>query len=310
MKSIIVIARRYYLICIYILVGVCSISKLCAQQAFTQRFNFGDLNKDAIEKNNEMLEKIQGEKNKEKRKYLPKPSYFDSLSTFGIYGIGNLNTPEDFEALNASGKFSGFVRPVITRRSFLTTYFSYNRNATNSDSLLASTFLFPDVGTSSFASTVEYAFLLENPKPSRKKNQNRVNFHLGIPFFEFSTKNTKSTKDEKELSFSTLNYAVGFRYQFNSQGPEDDAAFSVAPYLAWINVADEDNDDYWALFNDIDKKSRSTVRSFGVKVTFQYNNFQIFADLKSVKKNDISIREIRGFNSNIGFVFNAEIFER
>lgn len=300
-----------YLSGTWILIFVCtlSINNIFAQQALTQRYNFGDLKKNSIEEQNVKLDSFR-KGDKKKGQGLPKPRYFDNLPTFGIYGIGNLNTPQDFEALNASGKLSGFVRPVIAGRSFLTTYFSYNKNATNSDSLLASTFLFPDVGTSSFASTVEYAFLLTKPIPSMKDDRDRINFHFGIPFFEFSTKNIKGSDDKQDLSFSTLNYAIGFRYQFNSHRFQDDASFSVSPYFAWINVADEDNEDYWKLFNDSTNSLRSTVRSFGVKVAFQYNNFQIFADLKSVKKDDISIREIRGFNSNIGIVFNAEIFER
>lgn len=285
-----------------------------AQQAFTQRYDFGDTKKSFINDENDKLKKRRQAIKDHKftistKDQYPKPRYFDQLSTFGIYGIGNLNTPEDFQALNASGKLSGFVRPVIAGRSFLTTYFSYNRNATNSDSLLSSTFLFPDVGTSSFATTVEYAFLLTKPIPSRK-DDDRINFHFGAPFLEFATKNIKGQGEKDNLSFSTLNYALGFKYQFNSHKEKDDASFSVAPYLAWINVADQDNEDYWALFNDENKQLRSTVRSWGVKVAFQYNNFQIFADLKSVRKSDVSIREIQGFNSNIGIVFNAEIFER
>ncbi|MEJ7820683.1 MAG: hypothetical protein WKF85_00100 [Chitinophagaceae bacterium] len=56
----------------------------------------------------------------------------------------------------------------------------------------------------------------------------------------------------------------------------------------------------------------SAVRWWEIKVGFQYNNFQIFADLRHIlgDMKSIPIRELRGFNSNIGVVFNAEVFEK
>lgn len=54
------------------------------------------------------------------------------------------------------------------------------------------------------------------------------------------------------------------------------------------------------------------VKLAGVKVAFQYNYFQIFANFRDVHGNDseLPVKGFGGFRPNIGVVFNAQIFER
>lgn len=232
-----------------------------------------------------------------------KKAVFDktAMSTFGLYGIGNLNK-ETAEGINASGKFSGYVRPIKKSKSFMTIYFSYNRNASNSDSLLATTFLFPEIGSSSFLTTLQYDFKIGSRK-------DLTNLHTLGPLFEFSTKEIKS-KDSSAKYFNILNYVVGVKYRYQFATGKDVAAFAIIPYFSFINIPNEDLGDYISLFNQ--PTLRDNINSAGIKVAFQYNSFQIFADLRHVFGDEIKVppRELRGFNSNIGVVFNAEIFEK
>lgn len=54
------------------------------------------------------------------------------------------------------------------------------------------------------------------------------------------------------------------------------------------------------------------VKLAGVKVAFQYNYFQIFANFRDVHGNDseLPVKGFGGFRPNIGVVFNAQIVER
>jgi hypothetical protein len=233
---------------------------------------------------------------------------------FGVFGAGNLNK-EQLEKFNASGKFSCYVKPLIQERRELTFYLSFNKNATNNDSLLASTLIFPEVGNNSFLGTVEFAYRL---RPKEKGDINLpVKEHYIVPFFEFSNKNIKASKDSgnsKQASyyFSTLNYTVGCKYLFHYgkavENESHDIYFSMAGYLSYLNIPNQDTADYRILLKS--KTINDNLWAIGLKVGVQYNNFSIFADFRHVLGSEarIPVRELRGFNSNIGVVFNADIF--
>ena len=59
-------------------------------------------------------------------------------------------------------------------------------------------------------------------------------------------------------------------------------------------------------------KLPSDFTAMGLKISFQYKGFQVFADFRHVpaKEEKIPLRSLRGFNSNIGFVFTTDIIER
>ena len=230
-------------------------------------------------------------------------------NVFGVFGVGNLNK-EQLEKFNASGKFSCYVRPFISENSNLSFYLSFNKNATNNDSLLASTLIFPEVGNNSFLGTMEYS-----RKVSKKDDQTKE--HFVVPFFEFSHKNIKASQDTGKgnsvaFHFSTLNYTLGCKYLFHYKrtidNTEHDVYFSLAGYLSFLNIPDQDTADYRALLKS--KTLSDNLWSTGLKVAVQYNNFSIFADFRHVLGSAarIPVRELRGFSSNIGVVFNAEIF--
>ena len=231
------------------------------------------------------------------------------INRFGIIGMGNLNT-ESFQGINSAGKFSAYVRPLIfgeKKMNDITVGISFNKNATNNDSLLASTILFPDLGNSSFTGSVESSLFIGS-------NDDDKTAHFASPFLEFAHKNVKTEKDKVEYYFSLLHYTFGckyiFRYYFEENGKDENIALCFAPYFSIYNVPDEDNDDFRFLMGS--NKLPSNFNALGIKISLQYKGFQVFGDFRHVPGDDekIPLRSIRGFNSNIGFVFTTDIIER
>jgi hypothetical protein len=243
----------------------------------------------------------------------------------GIYGIGNLNS-ESLNNLNAGGKVTAFIKPSQGQNTDLTFYLSFNKNASNKDSLLASTLIFPEVGNNAFLGTVD--FLWKKNGLTRAVGNGQISKqHAWGPFFEMSHKNIKvdtvnNNKENETLYFSTLHYTLGFRYLFsfsnkyqkNNAEEHDYGGLSLSLFVSHMNIPDEDSIDYKKIlknnYKDYSESVKDNFWSVGVKIVFQIKEFQVFADLRHVlgNKKDLPIRDLRGFNSNIGIVFNTEIF--
>jgi hypothetical protein len=75
-----------------------------------------------------------------------------------------------------------------------------------------------------------------------------------------------------------------------------------------LNIPDEDKPDYREIFNS--SKLTDNIFSAGAKITFQINEFQIYGDFRHAfgSSEKIPVKGLKGFSSNIGVVFNAEIF--
>jgi hypothetical protein len=137
--------------------------------------------------------------------------------------------------------------------------------------------------------------------------------HWGTIFLEFANKNIKVEPDSANiklatLSFSTLSYTLGIRYTFEFKKADHFGAFSIATFLSYVNIPDEDIQDYRHILNSA--KLTDSFLAFGIKTVFQINDFQIFADFRHVlgSETKIPLKDLRGFSSNIGVTFNAEIF--
>ena len=223
--------------------------------------------------------------------------------TLKLYGIGNLNS-ETLNKVNSSGKIAVSIIPFYDgkRKRYWEVYLSFNKNASNNDSILASTVLFPEVGNHSFLATIRRPYAIG-------KNDG----HYLSPFFEFSQKNIKldtNSAQGKNTSgfFSTLTYTFGYSYIYNKAIEKTQIGLSLSPYISVLNIPDEDNDDYRRIFNS--PNLPSCLLSFGFKTVFQIKGFQIFADMRHLWGSADKIpRDLRGFNSNIGVTFNADIFE-
>ncbi len=229
-----------------------------------------------------------------------------TLAKWGINGLGNLNT-EALQNVNASGKLSGFFRPRIASKDFLTFNFAANKNASNSDSLLVSTFLFPDAGSNAFSLNTEWTHIL--------LGQNMESgIHMGSVMGEFAIKTIKgAVKDslsERVAQFVTTNWTLGVRYTYWFKGDNENVSFSAMPLLSVIHVPEKYEASYLELFKVSSLKR--TIFNYGVKFIFQYNGLQLFADCRNVagSKTNIPVTDLRGFNFNIGTVFEADFIER
>ncbi|SRR5579871_32993 len=226
------------------------------------------------------------------------------LPTFGIYGIGNTNT-ETFSNINASGKLAGYIRPRKNSDDYWQVDFSFDVNASNTDSALTQTFLFPDVGTRSF-----YTGFSWNRKLGTCWSSGN-NIYFFSPFFEFSLKTIKGSNQDSARTFNTLNYIVGTRLQYMFLNDKDQVSFSIAPYYSIVYVPKQNQIDYDYLFNaSAGGVFKSTISSFGGKIIFQYNSFQIFADLKTVIASNGIPSILCGFHPNIGIIFNSDLLEK
>lgn len=225
-----------------------------------------------------------------------------------LYGIGNLNQ-ESFSELNSSGKASFLFIPLTTNSKSLRINISVNKNATNNDSLLASTLIFPEIGNHSFLGTVEHVWKL-------KQGDFQTENYLSA-FAEFAYKKIKITdtavKSTNSRSFATVNYTVGAKLTFGFSKPDFSGSLSFVPYLSYFNIPDEDTADYRVLakknFSFINNKELSDhFLSCGIRTVFEINAFQIFADFRHIFRTErVSALELRGLKANIGVVFNASI---
>jgi len=239
-----------------------------------------------------------------------------NLPAFAIQGLGNLNQ-EALKSINASGKLSFVTRPYQRINTALTIYASYNKNASNNDSILHQKLIFPEIGNSSFIGTLELNKFWRNDSFS---------VHALSPFFEFGYKNIKSDSvvENQSLYFTSLQYTVGVKYIFGFQKfdpvtskKKNNLSFSVSPYLSLVNIPNEDIEDYRALLGRNVKLSSpitnltDKIWAAGLKVGFYINGLQIFSDFRSVLNGaeKVPIRELRGFSANIGIVFNADVLE-
>jgi len=237
------------------------------------------------------------------------------LPVFGILGIGNVNQ-ESLSSLNASGKISLYARPVQFRNNAVTIYASYNKNASNNDSVIYEKLIFPEIGASSFTGTIQF---------DKFWKRDDVTGHVLSPFFEFAFKKivSDSNVNNQKLYFSSLTYTAGIKYTFGysklnlNDSTRVNLSFFAIPYISLLDIPNEDTADYKALIIRNAKQSSNNytltdnISTAGIKIGFQINSLQVFADFRSVlnKRGKIPVRELQGFHTNIGIVFNADVFE-
>lgn len=233
----------------------------------------------------------------------------DSLH-FSLYGIGNLND-ETLKNLNAGGKIAVGFTPKPNSDKLHATYFaSFNKNASNTDSAISTMLVFPEAGNH----TAFLSALWRKEKPV--DGEKGLIFQSG-PFLEFAFKkvtNKKDTTDPKfqELSINTLHYTAGYRFGYSKIKSIEGKTYEVGGYFSlfasYVNIPDEDHEN----FQKITRLSATKNDFFmiGGKVSFELNGFQIFADIRHVfgDEKKLPVKDLKGFNSNIGVAFNTEIF--
>jgi hypothetical protein len=219
---------------------------------------------------------------------------------FAIYGIGNVSD-EALKNLNAGGKIAvSFTAPKKGWAAPLNYFASFNKNASNTDSLLSTVLVFPEVGSHSFSFT---SFWME------PGSQNGF-------FLEFVTKKIKNEVDTTnfksvEYVFNTLHYTAGYSRGFNKVSVINNKEYSLGCYisgfLSYVNIPDEDHESFEKIAR-LSARNNSFLAA-GAKVAFEINGFQFFADIRNVfgSKEKLPLKDLKGFNSNIGVSFNTEV---
>ena len=129
--------------------------------------------------------------------------------------------------------------------------------------------------------------------------------------------------NNQKLYFSSLTYTAGIKYTFGysklnlNDSTRVNLSFFAIPYISLLDIPNEDTADYKALIIRNAKQSSNNytltdnISTAGIKIGFQINSLQVFADFRSVlnKRGKIPVRELQGFHTNIGIVFNADVFE-
>lgn len=237
----------------------------------------------------------------------------NEVKHFSVFGIGNISD-ETLEKLNGGGKLAVGFCPKLAdlsrgegdkQKNF---FVSFNKNATNKDSLFASTLLFPEVGNHSLLIT---AF----DQKFKQANNGLVRF-AGF-FGEFALKEIKTDKDSAKgrnetLSLNTLHYTAGYRFGYSKTKTEDGTkntlGINTAIFISYVNIPDEDDESFRKLINVTGKNN--DFWAAGIKFTIDIKGFQLFADLRHVfgSEKNLPLKELKGFNSNLGIAFNTQVF--
>jgi hypothetical protein len=230
-------------------------------------------------------------------------------SHYALYGVGSLNSESLNNQVNGSGKLAGYAN--LYKHQDLSSYsisLAVNRNASNNDSTLATTLLFPEVGKASFIGTFHALWSID------RKSTRHTQF-----FGPFVQSSIKSIKGERTVEHSNHDTTTNFNvldWQFGVQYIKDlgsrtsnPAFFSASLFFNLYDIPDEDNEDYRFIFNQ--KTMPSSFKALGIKLSLEIKSIQLFGDFRHVFGNaeKVPSRDLRGFNMNVGVIFNAGFVE-
>lgn len=243
------------------------------------------------------------------------------LPVFSIFGVANMNQ-DALKNFNAGGKASIAVRPWMKPKhdsqkniiNALAIYASFNKSASNNDSIVHSKLIFPELGSNAFTGTLQW---------ERYSISKGGKLYSHSVFVEMAVKSIKADSGVKKqsLTFDALNYTFGYRYGFDyildnpfEKGKKLNLGFYFSPFLSAYNIPDEDRSDYKkimlanaTLTGNGDDLSDFVV-NFGAKTGFHINGLDFFADMRHVfGDSKVPVRELKGFHINVGFVFNADV---
>ncbi len=227
---------------------------------------------------------------------------------FGIYGIGNINE-QALTQINVGGKLSCFFIPyehVRNVRTFITNICpSFNVNATNKDTLLEGTILFPDLGNAAFLGTVEAGYIYDR---SLTANNRGFKYYYGL-LGEFAAKKISMKNSDTSVYFNVLSYIGGFKATIYYQPTATDPvySFSILAYYNFVHIPDNDDGDYRYILKQ--PNLSGSLNSAGVKISVGINNLTAFADMRHTFYNGTEVvdRGLYSFNCNVGIILPVQI---
>lgn len=218
-----------------------------------------------------------------------------------IYGLTSLNnsTNDVLNSLNGTGRLGVMFFPSLKRNFKINMGVNLlNANPPTGikrDSVDFNSLMFPETGNFGYM----FSPSLRLAKPWNGENS---------IWLEGSFAYRKVAVDSPSISFKTLSYNVGIKYQWDYIMKDTNRLiFTIMPYWNYFNIPDEDVRKFKSLIDDplFDKTNNGAeIQSIGVKNTVQYKNFIFFFDLRyNMQTKDLDEdNPLRGTKVNVGFV--------
>ena len=222
----------------------------------------------------------------------------DRFSVFGLTALNN-STNDVLSSLNGTGRLGVIIYPGSKKKFKINMGVNLlNANPSKGikkDSVDFNSMMFPETGNFGY---------LFSPSLLLFESENKEN----SVWLESSFAYRKVAVDSPAVSFKTLSYNMGIKYQWDYiMEDENRITFTLMPYLNFFNIPNEDVKKFKSLINDPIFQKTNTgamIPSIGVKNTMQYKNFLFFFDLRyNMKTNDLDDENpFKGTKVNVGFV--------
>lgn len=226
-----------------------------------------------------------------------------------IIGMGSANDITSARGLGGNLALGAYMK---VQKSMFNKWYSrhafyalFNARAGNTSdtSVVARTFLFPDIGKRDFTLGYEMLIYKEEASPFRF-----------IPFCEFSWSRNVFTKADTTNSFHSLNFLLGAKLSLSTtfkvgNDVEKPFNFIFYPYYQLITVDPKD----FALRNEMLREYNlpPTFHTLGFYASLQVAELALFANYKQILNgtDGINNRDLKGGTLVIGALIATEIFK-
>ncbi|SEW34349.1 hypothetical protein SAMN05428988_4114 [Chitinophaga sp. YR573] len=229
------------------------------------------------------------------------------IDILGIGGANDITNSQNLGGSLALGAYIAFQKKKDnTRWSHHAVYILYNARAGNSadTSVVARTFLFPDIGKRDL--TLGYEWLI-------KLGSGDAPWRL-IPFVEFSfNRNIYTPSKDSILKFHSTNFSIGakidLRRDFTLGAITKQFGFTFYPYYQLIATEPKD----FSIRNEMlgEKALPPTFHTIGFNTSLQVAELGLFANYKQILNNteNIGNRDLQGGILVVGALISTSIFK-
>lgn len=192
-------------------------------------------------------------------------------------------------------------------------------NAISVDSINFLSMMFPETGNTGVIVGPQITILnrKENKVTHSLKSEISGSLRQNKISLRVDENDTSSIQTTRTCDFTVLNINfIPVKYIFNYEAEENFKSWlSVSPYFNWLNIPNEDVENFNLLFSDPffdGKKSNSVIPSWGVKLTGGINGLEFYIDARSnYNLNSLpDTNPFKGFVFTGGFVTNIQILAR
>ncbi len=221
---------------------------------------------------------------------------------FSINGKGSFNQAT-IDEINGSGKIdvdfliSTKHKENTNKYNLFWANIGLNKNATNGDSNIISSIVFPDLGKNSIASSLNYSRVYTNSNFATMLGAS-IDFNLKT-FKKYDSARSNATQ------FDNLNFTLNAPIHIMYTSKLFPIALGVIPNISWHNIVNEDAPNLQKIVGD--SVYGKGFHSLGVKLEVTLNNaFCIYGDMRSMYFKE-SATTNSDFVYNVGIAFRAPI---